>query len=98
MTTPFARPLGLGVGLDLPWGAPVGFHRDPVSGDTVSDDVVRFLSRYADAFGCLFVSWQPRDRNRLDARDYFAAYDDLFSRVSPRFARTLHQTTLNLGA
>jgi len=90
--------LGLGVGLDLPWGAPIGFQRDAVRGDTVSDRVVRFLGAYATSFAHLFVSWQPKDRNRLRARDYFAAYDDLFAR-SPTFsARALHQTALNLGA
>lgn len=93
-----SRRLGLGVGLDLPWGAPAGFRCDPASGDGVANAVVRFLRRHATDFSCLFVSWQPKNRNRLDARDYFAAYDDLFSRAPASFARTLHQTTLNLGA
>lgn len=93
-----ARRLGLGVGLDLPWGARIGFQRDAVHGDTVSDRVVRFLCAYAESFAYLFVSFQPKDRNRLRARDYFSAYDDLFAR-SPSFsARALHQTALNLGA
>jgi len=92
------RRLGLGVGLDLPWGAPIGFRRDPLHGDTVSDRVVRFLRSHAKSFAHLFVSWQPKDRNRLDASEYFSAYDDLFAR-SPAFsARALHQTSLNLGA
>jgi len=93
-----SQRLGLGIGLDLPWGAPVGFRRDPVSGDGVSDPVARFLDAHAESIGCFFASWQPKNRNRLEASDYFAAYDDLFSRVPPPLARTLHQTTLNLGA
>jgi uncharacterized protein (UPF0276 family) len=56
------------------------------------------LSSHAEAFRYLFVSWQPKNRNRLDARDYFAAYDDLFAQIPPFAARALHQTTFNLGA
>jgi uncharacterized protein (UPF0276 family) len=92
------RPLGLGVGLDLPWGAPIGFRCDPSDGDRVSEPVARFLTRYAENFRSLFVSWQPKNRNRLDACEYFAAYDDLYSHVPRSLSRTLHQTTLNLGA
>lgn len=93
-----SQRLGLGIGLDLPWGAPSGFQCDPVSGDKVSDRVARFVSGHADRIGCFFASWQPKNRNRLDACDYFDAYDDLFSRIPSTLARTLHQTTLNLGA
>jgi uncharacterized protein len=98
MRRPVTARLGLGVGLDLPWGAPIGFCRDPEGADHVEERVVRFLNAHAGAFSHLFVSWQPRDRNRLDARDYFAAYDDLFRRAPAGAARALHQTALNLGA
>jgi uncharacterized protein len=92
-----AARLGLGVGLDLPWGAPIGFVHDPVRGDVVADRVVRFLDAHAARFSHLFVSFQLRNRNRLDARDYADVYDDLFARV-PRFrARALHHTALDLG-
>jgi uncharacterized protein len=91
-------PLALGVGLDLPWGAPIGFAFDPARGDVVASRVVRFLDRHARDFSHLFVSWQPRSRGRLDAREYFAAYDDLFARVPPFAHRALHQTAFNLGA
>ena len=90
--------LGLGVGLDLPWGAPIGFTHDPVRGDVVTDRVVHFLQRYQSAFSYVFVSWQPRDRNALSIADYAAAYDDLVSRIPAFDARALHQTTFNLGA
>jgi uncharacterized protein (UPF0276 family) len=93
-----SQRVGLGFGLDLPWGAPVGFQWDPVSGDKVSDRVSRFLDRHAGAARCFFASWQPKNRNAVDARDYFDAFDDLFSRIPSTVARTLHQTTLNLGA
>jgi uncharacterized protein (UPF0276 family) len=90
--------LGLGVGLDLPWGAPIGFGFDPERGDVVAGRVVRFLERHRDDFGYLFVSWQPRSRSRLDPRDYFPAYDDLFERAPAFPVRALHQTTFDLGA
>jgi uncharacterized protein len=88
----------MGIGLDLPWGAPAGFRRDPTSGDGVSEPVARFLEAHAASIGCFFASWQPKNRNRLEASEYFDAYDDLFSRVPPGLVRTLHQTTFNLGA
>jgi uncharacterized protein len=90
--------LGLGVGIDLSWGAPVGFAHDPMRGDHVTDHVIRFLSAHAETFHYVFTSFQPRGRNRLDPRDYFAAYDDLFSRIPSFPFRAFHQTTLNLGA
>lgn len=83
--------LGLGVGLDLPWGAAIGF-----DGDAIADRVPRFL--HAHEFSHLFVSWQPRDRNRVDVADYLVAYDDLFARAPRYAARALHQTAFNLGA
>jgi len=90
--------LQLGVGLDLPWGRAPGFVYDKARGDVVSEGVVAFLARHAEDFGHVFVSWQPRDRARLDARDYFKAYDDLFARIGSRAVRALHHTALNLGA
>jgi uncharacterized protein len=90
--------LGLGVGLDLPWGAPIGFAYEPGRGDTVTARVVRFLSAHADSFRYLFVSFQSKSRSRLDPRDYFDVYDDLFARIPAFSARALHQTSFNLGA
>lgn len=88
----------MGIGLDLQWGAPAGFRRDPASGDGVSDSVARFLDAHGSSIGCFFGSWQPKDRNRLEASSYFDAYDDLYSRVPCNVVRALHQTALNLGA
>jgi uncharacterized protein (UPF0276 family) len=98
MDVAFPAParLGLGVGLDLPWGAPIGF--GPDGGDRVADKVVRFLDRHAREYAYLFVSWQPRSRNRLDVRDYGPAFDDLFARVPVPARRALHHTALNTGA
>jgi uncharacterized protein (UPF0276 family) len=89
--------LQLGVGLDVPWGS--GFLSDPERGDVVSDGVVAFLRRHEGNFRHLFVSWQPRDRGKLEAAGYFAAYDDLFARIDGSYPiRALHHTALNLGA
>src|SRR5215211_8780457 len=87
----------LGVGLDLSWGS--GFQFDASLGDVASPAVLRFLDRHEKDFGHLFVSWQPRDRGELDARDYFPAYDSLFRHLGSRFpVRALHHTALNLGS
>jgi uncharacterized protein (UPF0276 family) len=87
----------LGVGLDLSWGK--GFVFDPSRGDVAGPGVVRFLEHHARDFKHLFVSFQPRDRSELDARDYFPAYDDLFHGIGAHYPiRGLHHTALNLGA
>ena len=92
------RRLGLGVGLDLPWGAPIGFERDEEAGDRIAPRVVRYLNRHREDFNYLFVSWQPRSRNRLALEDYIDVWDDLFAQVPPWSVRALHQTAMNLGA
>ena len=92
------RRLGLGVGLDLPWGAPIGFEYAAGQGDRVTDKVARFLDRHASTFTYGFVSWQPRDRSVVDLVDYAPAFDDLFSRTPAWSVRALHHTALNLGA
>jgi len=90
--------LGLGVGLDLAWGAPNGFLFEPGRGDALSERVVRFLKAHAEAFTYLFVSFQPKSRNRLDLSDYIDIFDDAFARIPAFGVRALHQTELNLGA
>lgn len=84
--------------MDLSWGAPIGFTHEPGRGDRATESVVRFLSSHAKTFQHLFISFQPRSRNRLDPHDYFAAYDDLFGHIPAFPVRAFHQTTLNLGA
>ena len=81
----------------MPWGS--GFVSDRERGDVVSESIVAFLQRHAADFHHLFVSWQPKDRGKLDATGYFAAYDDLFARIGSDYpVRALHHTALNLGA
>jgi len=47
----------------------------------------------------LSVSWQPRRRVHVEARDYFTAYDDLFARVGDRFAtRALRHSAISRRA
>ncbi len=89
--------LGLGVGLDLPWGVRTGFERTS-GGDRVTPKVRRFFDLYRDQFSYAFFAFQPRTRDNLAAEDYFAAYDDFFDIVGPNRARALHQTILNLGS
>jgi uncharacterized protein (UPF0276 family) len=93
-----SRPLGLGVGLDLPWGHPIGFTTDERGRDGVGACVVKFLTMQRDTFSHLFVSWQPKNRNRVMFADYVQAYDDLFERAPRYDARALHQTAFDLGA
>lgn len=89
--------IGYGLGLDLPWGEPVGFVRDPAHGDHVSLRVRRFLERYASRFASVFLAFQPRDRQILRSDNYFAAFDDFFDAASNIHTRALHHTMLNMG-
>ncbi len=89
--------LGLGVGLDLPWGPEIGIVREE-GRDVVGRRVTRFLHRHAADFAYLFVSWQAQGRNVPRAADYHAVFDDLFRRSPSYPVRALHQTALNLGA
>lgn len=91
-------PRSFGVGLDLPWGPSIGFVRDEAGRDRVGDRVPRFFARHEDSFGYAFVSFQPRDRGLLDAREYFDVYDDLFARTPTGWRRALHHTMLNTAA
>jgi hypothetical protein len=93
---PLPTKVELGFGLDLPWGQDPGLVKDPVRGDIVSDGVVALLEGHAANASHLSISWQPRRRTHVEARDYFPAYDDLFERIGDRFAtRALHHTSLS---
>jgi hypothetical protein len=95
------RPSGveLGVGLDLSWGQDPGLIRDPVRGDVVTDGVVSLLERQAAMSTHLSVSWQPRRRVHVEARDYLPAYDDLFARIGHLFAtRALQHSAVSRRA
>ena len=90
--------LGLGFGLDLPYGDASGFTWDPERGhDRVSERVVRFLQAHGEARS-LFFSFQLCSRAALSYAAYAPAWDDLFARVPPVPVRALHQTLFNLGA
>jgi uncharacterized protein (UPF0276 family) len=88
------------MGLDLPWGAPVGFAVDGQGGgrDGASPRLRAFARAQAPALGHAFFSFQPRDRGRLRAADYAPAWDDLCARLPPALPRALHHTALNLAA
>jgi uncharacterized protein len=91
--------LGLGIGLDLPYGAPIGFSYDAERGhDRVAERVFAFLRAHAEDVRSVFFSFQPRSRNRLALDEYAAAWDDLFARLPPVAVRAVHQTLFNLGA
>jgi len=87
---------GLGVGMDLPWGSQFGLIRNPHQGEGPSPRTRAFLEK-GQGWTHFFASWQPRNRNRLDAREYFEAFDAVFGLLDPTCIRALHQTTFNLG-
>src|SRR5262245_30867439 len=87
--------LGLGVGMDLPWGQPIGF--DPETGGP-SPRVTAFLQRYHAEYEYLMFSFQPRGAAPLDISVYLPAYERLASLLPEGKPLVFHQTTLNLGA
>jgi uncharacterized protein (UPF0276 family) len=70
--------------------------RDPVAGDGPSPRTRAYLEGDHN-WTHFFASWQPRNRNRLDAKEYFEAFDAVFGHLKPDCVRALHQTTFNLG-
>ncbi|MFE4830179.1 DUF692 family multinuclear iron-containing protein [Streptomyces sp. NPDC056672] len=88
--------LGLGVGMDLPWGEKTGFAETAEGGD-VTPRVRAFLKRHAGHFGYSFFAFQPRNRARLRATDYVCAYDRLYEAMPAGAPRAFHQTLLNMG-
>jgi uncharacterized protein (UPF0276 family) len=88
------KKLGLGVGLDMPWGDHFGFDVKTLE---PTQRVLNFLSNYEKDFNYGFLSCHPKDRADLKSDDYFSAFDKFFS-CTPQFkARALHHTFLNLG-
>jgi len=90
-----AHRLGLGVGMDLPWGERIGF--DPRDGGRLSESVSAFLDRNRNEFAYMFVAFQPIDYGALDSRRYWQAYDSLFDSFGHDRPRAFHQTMLNSG-
>lgn len=89
--------LGLGVGMDLPWGDDIGFERHP-AGDRIRSKVGHFLQRHARDFSYLTVAYQPRNRETLESSDYHAAFDTLMAAGRDIPHRAFHHTLLNTGA
>lgn len=86
--------LGLGVGLDIPWGSPDGFQSDS---NQISESTTRFLRHMTHDFSYYFLSFQPKNRGSISADDYLPAYHDLRKRWPNYATRALHHTQLNLG-
>ena len=86
--------VGLGVGLDMHLGAPIGFDTN----GKPQPRVHRFLNRHAADFATAFFSWQPRGRGRLDLQDYEASFNALLKGAPDYQALGLHHTRLNLAA
>ncbi|MBJ6363196.1 DUF692 family multinuclear iron-containing protein [Paenibacillus sp. GCM10012307] len=92
-----SKKLGLGMGMDLPWGQEVGFVSTN-HGDSITPKMKIFFNSYKDEFNYLFFAFQPKNRNFLKAEEYFEGYDSLFAEVPNIEARAFHQTILNMGA
>lgn len=90
-----SEKLGLGVGLDMPWGDPFGFD---VRENKPTEKVLNFIDRYQEDFNYGFISCHPKDRGILDSKKYLKAFEAFFERAGHFKARALHHTFLNLGA
>ncbi|MGZ3712097.1 MAG: multinuclear nonheme iron-dependent oxidase [Bdellovibrionota bacterium] len=89
--------LGLGLGMDMPWGKVIGFQNEGDSGRP-SPRVEKFLQSHSQDFSYFFFSFQPRNRNQLDLAEYQPAYESLLSHIPKSWNVALHQTTCNLGS
>jgi uncharacterized protein (UPF0276 family) len=88
---------GLGVGLDLPWDATIGF-APTADGDALAAATHTLLAREAPGWSHAFFSWQPRDRAPPRLDDYRRAWDSLAAALPAQLPLALHHTALNLGA
>ncbi|MFF4086283.1 DUF692 family multinuclear iron-containing protein [Streptomyces nigra] len=101
-TEPLPRPgrtgrparRGLGAGMDLPWGAPIGFDPD----DPGPNERVRnFLARHGGDYAYYAFAFQPRGPVPLHAGHYVEPYRRLMAQLPAGTPVALHQTMLNLG-
>lgn len=90
-----SEKLGLGVGLDMPWGDPFGFD---IRTSMPTEKVLKFVEKYRDDFNYGFISCHPKDRNDLNAEKYLSAFQSFFDSANYFKVRALHHTFLNLGA
>ena len=99
MTTRFPElhRRSLGIGLDLPWGAPTGWATDASGQDSPSPALATFAETTLSRQSHAFVSWQPRSRGVLNLADYTPAWDALLGSLAPSVTRALHHTALNLA-
>jgi uncharacterized protein len=89
-----AARVGLGVGMDLPWGTPIGFdHRT----GSVTTRVQNFLQHNIDDFSYLFFAFQPRGVWALETDVYVPAFRRLRALLPADLPWALHHTILNLG-
>jgi uncharacterized protein (UPF0276 family) len=89
------RRRGLGVGMDLQWGAPVGFEYATAAPST---KVAKFIERHVSDYAYLFFSFQPRGLERLEARAYADSYERLRELLPAAMPMALHHTVLNMGS
>jgi uncharacterized protein (UPF0276 family) len=87
------KHLGLGLGLDTPWGSPRGFQA------SVGSALELYLKKYGEHFETFFFSFQRRSYSALKSQDYLAGFEEIYRQAS-RFSKrvNLHHTMLNLGS
>lgn len=85
--------VGLGLGMDTPWGSPRGFQT------SVGPALDHFLAKNGEGFEAFFFSFQKRNYGALRTQDYLEAFTRLHQQAS-EFAGliNLHHTMLNLGS
>lgn len=90
--------IGFGLGMDLKWGFSKGFFENKEN--FISEKLQKFLIYYKENFDYYFISFQPRNRNKLDCHDYLNAYKAFNSIMNSNNIKimSLHHTMLNLGA
>lgn len=87
--------MGLGLGIDIKWGDKTGFNENQDS--YLSNDLKNFIKKYKKYFNYAFISFQPKNKNKLSSLEYVNAYKEFFNLFDNIKYRSMHHTMLNLG-
>jgi uncharacterized protein len=87
--------MGLGLGIDIKWGDKMGFKKN--ENGYLKNDLKNFIKKNKNDFNYAFLSFQPKNRNKLSSLEYINTYQEFFNLFDNIKYRSMHHNMLNLG-